>query len=142
MEQSMQGETMRRCLSMLMLNIAVSTEYQAQATGESSTAPVAEDRLPMLAPVVVTATRVGQSSADLPVSINVIGQESIRQANAMVNLSETLVRAPGVVVQNRQNYAQDLQISVRGFGARSAFGVRGVRLYADGISATTPDDQG
>jgi len=60
----------------------------------------------------------------------------------MINLSESLPRVPGLVVQNRQNYAQDLQISSRGFGARTAFGVRGVRLYADGIPATSPDGQG
>ena len=48
-------------------------------------------------------------------------------------------RVPGIVVQNRKNYAQDLQISIRGFGARSTFGVRGVRLYLDGIPATMPD---
>src|SRR5262245_17717249 len=60
----------------------------------------------------------------------------------MVNLSETLVRVPGIVALNRQNYAQDLQISSRGFGARSTFGVRGIRLYQDGIPATMPDGQG
>lgn len=59
-----------------------------------------------------------------------------------MNLSESLGRVPGVVVQNRQNYAQDLQISSRGFGARSGFGVRGLRLIADGIPATMPDGQG
>ena len=59
-----------------------------------------------------------------------------------MNLSESLGRVPGIVVQNRQNYAQDLQISSRGFGARSTFGVRGIRLIADGIPATMPDGQG
>jgi iron complex outermembrane receptor protein len=59
-----------------------------------------------------------------------------------VNASESLGAVPGLVAQNRQNYAQDLQISSRGFGARSAFGVRGVRLVADGIPATMPDGQG
>ena len=49
---------------------------------------------------------------------------------------------PGVTARDRQNYAQDLQLSVRGFGARSTFGVRGVRLYVDGIPATMPDGQG
>ena len=49
---------------------------------------------------------------------------------------------PGLQIQNRQNYAQDLQLSIRGFGARSTFGVRGVRLYVDGIPATLPDGQG
>jgi iron complex outermembrane receptor protein len=53
-----------------------------------------------------------------------------------------LITVPGVSVQSRQNYAQDLQLSVRGFGARSSFGVRGIRLYSDGIPGTMPDGQG
>lgn len=91
---------------------------------------------------VVTATRNGQSSFDLPVSIDRIERTAIRDGQPQVNLSESLSRVPGVMAQNRQNYAQDLQISIRGFGARSTFGVRGVRLYADGIPATMPDGQG
>ena len=75
-------------------------------------------------------------------SIDLIGQQQIREGQLLVNLSEPLIGVPGVNAQNRQNYAQDLQISVRGFGARSSFGVRGVRLYADGIPGTMPDGQG
>src|SRR5580693_10253644 len=89
--------------------------------------------------LVVTATRVTQSSADLPVSIDRVSQQQIRDGQLQVNLSESLSAVPGVSVENRQNYAQDLQISVRGFGARSSFGVRGVRLYSDGIPGTMPD---
>ena len=59
-----------------------------------------------------------------------------------MNLSETLKGVPGLQINNRENYAQDLQISMRGFGARSTFGVRGIRLYVDGIPATMPDGQG
>jgi iron complex outermembrane receptor protein len=95
-----------------------------------------------LDPVVVSATRVSRPSYDLPVSIDVIDGATLREGQAAVNLSETLSRVPGLVVQNRQDYAQDLQISSRGFGARTAFGVRGVRLFADGIPATQPDGQG
>src|SRR5450631_3552237 len=95
-----------------------------------------------LAPVVVTATRVAQSSADLPASIDRIDQQTIQSGQLQVNLSESLMTVPGVSAQNRQNYAQDLQLSVRGFGARSSFGVRGVRLYSDGIPGTMPDGQG
>src|SRR5580658_2122086 len=95
-----------------------------------------------LDPIVITATRVPTSSADLPMSIDLIGQQQIREGQLLVNLSEPLLGVPGVNAQNRQNYAQDLQISVRGFGARSSFGVRGVRLYADGIPGTMPDGQG
>jgi iron complex outermembrane recepter protein len=72
----------------------------------------------------------------------VIDADEIRSAGPMVNLSESLARVPGLVVNNRNNYAQDLQISVRGFGARAGFGVRGLRLYTDGIPATMPDGQG
>lgn len=95
-----------------------------------------------LSPIVVSATRIEELSFDLPVSIDAIDRRQIQEGQAQVNLSETLVRIPGIVVQNRQNYAQDLQISSRGFGSRAAFGVRGVRLIADGIPATMPDGQG
>ena len=92
--------------------------------------------------IVVTATRSERNSFDLPVSIDRIGADVIRDGRPMINLSESLPQVPGVVVLNRQNYAQDLQISSRGFGARTQFGVRGIRLYADGIPATSPDGQG
>eukprot|EP01030_Chromulinospumella_sphaerica_P017564 gene17564-17396_t len=85
--------------------------------------------------VVVSATRVGHTIFDMPAAIDVVDGLRIREAQARVNASEALAAVPGLVAQNRQNYAQDLQISSRGFGARSAFGVRGVRLIADGTLA-------
>lgn len=94
------------------------------------------------APVVVTATRTEQNSFDLPMSIDVTDAEQIQEGQLKVNLSESSARVPGVVINNRNNPAQDLAIQIRGFGARSAFGVRGVRLYADGIPMTMPDGQG
>ena len=95
-----------------------------------------------LAPVVVTATRTEASAFDVPASIDRIGGDAIRDGRAQVNISESLGGVPGLVARDRQNYAQDVQISVRGFGARSTFGIRGVRLYVDGIPATLPDGQG
>jgi iron complex outermembrane recepter protein len=95
-----------------------------------------------LSSVVVTATRIAEDSRDLPVSIDRVSAQTIQTGQLQVNLSESPVTVPGVSAQNRQNYAQDLQLSVRGFGARSNFGVRGVRLYADGIPGTMPDGQG
>jgi iron complex outermembrane receptor protein len=92
--------------------------------------------------VVVTATRSPQSTLDVPASVDRLSGDDIREDRQQVNLSESLGRVPGIAVQNRQNYAQDLQIQSRGFGARSTFGVRGVRLIADGIPATMPDGQG
>lgn len=102
----------------------------------------AEGDAPLMDVVVVSATRVGHASFDIPAAIDVIDAARIREGQARVNASEALASVPGLVAQNRQNYAQDLQISSRGFGARSAFGVRGVRLIADGIPASMPDGQG
>lgn len=92
--------------------------------------------------VVVTATRTEQQSFSTPAAIDAIDGAALREHRPRVNLSESLGRIPGVVVQNRQNYAQDLQVSSRGFGARASFGVRGVRLIQDGIPLTMPDGQG
>jgi len=93
-----------------------------------------------LAPIVVEATRTDRAILETPASTYYLNQEQQNSLN--VNLSETLKGVPGLQLNNRENYAQDLQISMRGFGARSTFGVRGVRLYVDGIPATMPDGQG
>jgi iron complex outermembrane receptor protein len=92
--------------------------------------------------VVITGSVKERSVADAPYAITVLDAETLRAAGPLVNLSEALVRVPGLVVNNRNNYAQDLQVSARGFGARAGFGVRGLRLYSDGIPATMPDGQG
>ncbi|HEY0820725.1 MAG TPA: TonB-dependent receptor [Rhizobacter sp.] len=95
-----------------------------------------------LDPVVITTQRVRESAFDSPAAISAVTREVIDSGGPQVNLSEVLNRVPGIVALNRQNYAQDLQISIRGFGTRSTFGVRGVRLIVDGIPATMPDGQG
>ena len=103
---------------------------QAQAPGE----PVPQ--------VVVTGTPVAVRSVDAPYAISVVDADAMRSAGPLINLSEAMARVPGLVVRNRTNDAQDLQVSARGFGARAGFGVRGLRIYADGIPATMPDGQG
>jgi len=102
---------------------------------------VAENTM-RLSPVVVTATRVEQNSFDLPIAIDVVTKKDIQDGQLQMTLSESLIRVPGITAQNRNNQAQDPQISSRGFGSRSAFGVRGVRVYVDGIPLTMPDGQG
>jgi len=92
--------------------------------------------------VVISASRAQMRSFDAPAAVQLIDRQAIEGGGPQINLSESLVRAPGLTILERQNYAQDLQISIRGFGARSAFGVRGIRLLIDGIPATTPDGQG
>ena len=95
----------------------------------------------LLPEVVVSATRSERDAAEVPVAIDSVPARVIHEGQAQINLSESLNRVPGISVLNRQNYAQDVQISLRGFGARSTFGVRGIRLIADGIPATSPDGQ-
>ncbi|HEC1467633.1 TonB-dependent receptor, partial [Klebsiella pneumoniae] len=92
--------------------------------------------------MVVTAAPTMVSELDTPAAVSVVNGDEMRQAAPRVNLSESLGAVPGLQVQNRQNYAQDLQLSIRGFGSRSTYGVRGLRIYVDGIPATMPDGQG
>ncbi|CAH3762158.1 Fe(3+) dicitrate transport protein FecA [Klebsiella pneumoniae] len=92
--------------------------------------------------MVVTAAPTTVSELNTPAAVSVVNGDEMRQAAPRVNLSESLGAVPGLQVQNRQNYAQDLQLSIRGFGSRSTYGVRGLRIYVDGIPATMPDGQG
>ncbi|MEO6407979.1 MAG: TonB-dependent receptor [Burkholderiaceae bacterium] len=115
------------------LALAAVTALHAQA---QAPAPVQLD------PVVVSVERSVQSSFDAPAAVSAVTRETIESAGPQVNLSEALNRVPGISVLNRQNYSQDLQLSIRGFGARSTFGIRGVRLIVDGIPASMPDGQG
>src|SRR2546425_4956427 len=116
---------------------------RALALLAASWSAVAAAQVPQrIDPLVVTATRTEERAFDLPVAIDSIDAAQIQRNQLQVNLSESLSRVPGIVVANRWNYAQDLQISSRGFGARANFGARGIRLYQDGIPATMPDGQG
>jgi iron complex outermembrane receptor protein len=92
--------------------------------------------------IVVTGSVRDRQAFDAPYAIGVVDAQALHDGGPMVNLSEAMARVPGLNVSNRNNYAQDLQISSRGFGARATFGVRGLRLYTDGIPATMPDGQG
>lgn len=114
--------------------LAASAPALAQPTQPSATGT--------LEPVTITATRIEQRSFDAAAAIDILGADAIGAATRGVNLSEAVGRVPGVNVQDRQNFAQDLQVASRGFGARAAFGVRGVRLVQDGIPFTMPDGQG
>ncbi|CAN5732227.1 TonB-dependent receptor [soil metagenome] len=114
----------------------------AMVFAQASAAPGSPGAPSTLPSVVVTATRIATPTFDVPASIDRIGGDAIRDGRAQVNISESLGGVPGLLARDRQNYAQDVQISVRGFGARSTFGIRGVRMYVDGIPATFPDGQG
>lgn len=95
-----------------------------------------------LAPVVITGNAGAAQRWMGSASVDVIDGSELRDGQLQINLSEGLGRVPGLVIRQRENYAQDLQVSIRGYGARATFGVRGVRLFVDGIPASAPDGSG
>jgi len=114
----------------------------AAALAAASAPALAQDGPATSEQVVITASGAERRVFDTPYAIGVVDASQLRVAGPQVNLSEALSRIPGIVANNRHNYAQDLQISSRGFGARASFGIRGIRLYSDGIPASGPDGQG
>lgn len=130
MQQLKRHKTHVKALIKKTLALAAASGLQAVAATQT------------LSDVVVTASRAAQRSFDAPAAVQSVDRATIEDAGPQVNLSESLNRVPGLTILSRQNYAQDLQVSIRGFGARSAFGIRGIRLLVDGIPATTPDGQG
>ena len=115
----------------------------AQTSAAAPVAPVASESAPQsLAPVTVQGTPYGPDAVLLPSTISVLGQGQLTEGQPQVNLSESLGQVPGLIVNNRQDYAQDMQLSMRGFGADSVFGVQGVYMTLDDIPLTMPDGQG
>jgi iron complex outermembrane receptor protein len=92
--------------------------------------------------VVISGRRIREPSFDVPAAISAVSRDAIESAGPQVSLAEVMNQVPGISVLNRNNDSQDLQLSIRGFGARSTFGIRGVRVLVDGIPATMPDGQG
>lgn len=104
--------------------------------------PVQAVERPISLPAHVILGSQSDDQNQQPLTRSVLSGAELSRQQLGANVSEPLQRLPGILALNRQNYAQDLQISSRGFGARAAFGVRGVRLVQDGIPLTMPDGQG
>src|SRR4249919_1892822 len=120
---------------------------QAQVPARDTTHAVVRDsarsahRPATLEGVRVTATREGpRAPIDLPYAVTLTRPDSLAALRRQ-GVDELLFAVPGVALANRQNPAQDPRVSIRGFGARSAFGVRGVRVLQDGVPLTLPDGQ-
>ena len=126
----------RRLPAALTVALLVLPAAHAQQNARTS---ITQTTLPT---IVVTATRIPEPAFDIPASITAVQIGNPQADTPNINASEYLRQVPGVLARDRQNYAQDEQISIRGFGSRSTFGVRSVRLYTDGIPATMPDGQG
>jgi iron complex outermembrane recepter protein len=106
----------------------------AQTLSQTSTITLQE--------VAVEATKLETDRFVVPASISVINLIPLQGMQQQLSLQEYLSAVPGVFSLNANNYAQDLRLSIRGFGSRAAFGIRGVKIIVDGIPETTPDGQG
>ena len=92
--------------------------------------------------VLVTSSRILESKKKIPLSISAIELENRKNISQQLSLNDYINTIPGLFALNANNFSQDLRVSIRGFGARSAFGIRGVKIIVDGIPETTPDGQG
>lgn len=119
--------------SLLVMSLLVTSESFAED-------PVKEE-LTVLEEVTVTDTRVEKGQSKLPISVGAVDKDDIQFATQQTGLDESLVKVPGIFMQNRYNFAQDLRVSIRGFGARSSFGIRGIKVIVDGIPESAPDGQ-
>jgi iron complex outermembrane recepter protein len=98
-----------------------------------STSAIAE---PTLDPVVVTATRYELSNLEIPASV-----EKINMGTGLnFTPTESLNRISGLSVQD--SFMTDIRLSSRGFGARSPFASRGIKIYRDGIPVASADGFG
>lgn len=91
--------------------------------------------------LTVTSSRVEKSLLDIPAAVAIIHQDDIQLGRQQLGLDESLNRVPGIFSQNRYNFTQDLRISIRGFGARASFGIRGIKVFVDNIPSTLADGQ-
>src|SRR5262245_1444343 len=94
-----------------------------------------------LEPVVVTAARVPEPLTDVPAAVSVVERPEIQDARPTVSIAESLPRVPGVLAQDSGNFAQDVRLQVRGFGTRTAFGIREIKVLMDGLPLTLADGQ-
>ena len=137
-------------LSFVPFLLGVSLAFRNPALAQGTGSPGASD-MPgsqaqpssptELEPIVVTATRSNTSLAEVPAAVSVIDRSDIQLGLPTIGFEEPLSRVPGVFAQNSANFAQDFRLSIRGFGTRTAFGVREVKVLVDGIPETSPDGQ-
>ncbi|MEL7063850.1 MAG: TonB-dependent receptor plug domain-containing protein, partial [Bacteroidota bacterium] len=92
--------------------------------------------------IVIRATRVRGFQNSIPRAIALISEAQFQEGQQQLSLTESLVGVPGLLASNGENFAQDVRLSIRGFGARAPFGIRGIKLVVDGFIFSTPDGQG
>lgn len=94
-----------------------------------------------LAPVTINASRLTSNDQQSALAVSVLDRAFIQDGQQQISLHESIETIPGVFSLNAENFAQDLRVAIRGFGARAAFGIRGIKVLVDGIPESTPDGQ-
>ncbi|MFK8030924.1 MAG: TonB-dependent receptor family protein [Gammaproteobacteria bacterium] len=135
MTPSNRQKPIKACRLFVLLSLGLTS-----STTFISTSSAQEDE--PLQEIVVTATRTSVSARESIAAVSIVDGDLVQLGQPQLGLDEALNRVPGLFLQNRFNFAQDLRISSRGFGARASFGIRGIRILVDGIPATLADGQG
>ena len=91
--------------------------------------------------IQVTASRLSSPELTTPYSLSLVDKFYLQTGQRQLSINEALQNIPGLLALNPDNFAQDLRVSIRGFGARSAFGIRGIKVLVDGLPESTPDGQ-
>lgn len=107
----------------------------------ASSTPLLAQGVSQLEEIVVVGTRTEQALSTIPMAISLVNKDAIQLGRQELGLDESLVAIPGLTMQSRYNFSQDLSVSIRGFGARANFGMRGIKVFADDIPMTLPDGQ-
>lgn len=121
----------RSLIFLLIFGFAFQLSFSQTDTTKAKTLPS----------IQINALRINSSDLRTPFSVTKIEKKDIQEGNQQLSINESLVAVPGLFALNADNFAQDLRVSIRGFGARAAFGIRGVKLLVDGIPESTPDGQ-
>jgi iron complex outermembrane recepter protein len=118
-----------------------SVTVQAQQPVRTDTLPADTSQVRELPEIKVTVTRTEEPLQRVPYAVGVLNRGDLQRGQNTLGVDEALNNLPGVVVSNRYNFSLDQRISIRGFGSRSNFGVRGLKILLDGIPQTLPDGQ-
>ncbi|MFQ5698777.1 MAG: TonB-dependent receptor family protein [Myxococcota bacterium] len=126
---------MRRGAALLVALAAAAT------TAAGTAAPLDEDAIPGDSAEAVRTSRARRALLESPQAVSVVDREELSRGRPGLGLNEALDGVPGVLAQSAENFAQDPRISIRGYGARAPFGIRGLRVYLDGVPTTLADGQ-
>src|SRR5437588_726671 len=141
MRAVMQLRTLRRAAVVAVWCSLLARPSSAQQR-DTTTPPRDSLKVYTLPPAVVSVTRANPPISKIPLAVHLVDKTEISRARPTWGLDEALVTVPGVHAANRYNFSLDQRISIRGFGARSQFAVRGIKVLVDGIPQTLPDGQG